>query len=186
MHSQLLLQASPVTANEGELSVQKARTVRNVELAEKAQQSQYLQLQKHLLLLPYQAADYMPTGSYPGCVNNSNTSTGCSGDSSSAMQAPVGLLAQPLSREAKGKRLADCVEALIGAVYLTAAAEAAAAAANGQGQLAAPVAAAGLLSGGTPVSTEGLAAAASFCAAVGILPSGRLLLSHLFICLQTM
>jgi hypothetical protein len=159
----LCSQANPADANEGELSVQKATLVRNVQLARKARgQNSLLQLERHMLLLPLSsvkdcASDYTPTGTYPG---SSSSSTGCA----------VGLQ-RPSSceREERGKRLADGVEALIGAVYLTAAAAVAGASGMSEGGAAAQ----GIVGRSSmPVSEQGLAAAAAFCEAVGILPPG--------------
>jgi hypothetical protein len=168
-------QANSADANEGELSVQKATLVRNVALVRKAQgPHSQLQLDRHMLLLPLSsvkdcAADYTPTGSYPQA--NSSSSRGFA----------VGLQ-RPSSCERleRGKRLADGVEALIGAVYLTAAA--AAGGGGGGGGAVLPGAGVGPQSSSSssmPVSEQGLAAAAAFCEAVGILPPGALLASNL-------
>jgi dsRNA-specific ribonuclease len=147
----MLLQAQP-NSNEGELSVAKARLVRNVALAAAAQAPQ-LALPAHLLLVPYSAARYTPTGA----LARGSGSGGGGGSGGSGSSVPLRLLAQPQQAAMQGKRLADAVEALIGGVYLTAAAAAATAAAA---------------DGDAPVSQAGLQAAARFCDAAGVLPSG--------------
>ncbi|WIA14737.1 hypothetical protein OEZ85_003223 [Tetradesmus obliquus] len=165
------LQVNPADANEGELSVQKATLVRNVELARKAHgRGSQLQLDRHMLLLPFSSvvhcADaYTPTGAYPGSSSSSSSSSSWA----IGLQRP-----QSCERQEKGKRLADGVEALIGAVYLTAAA--AAAAPNGVVGSTGSAAVQGVMAGSSgssmPVSERGLAAAAAFCEAIGVLPPG--------------
>eukprot|EP00879_Flechtneria_rotunda_P005312 GHRR01005599.1.p1 GENE.GHRR01005599.1~~GHRR01005599.1.p1 ORF type:complete len:445 (+),score=184.70 GHRR01005599.1:92-1336(+) len=88
-----------------------------------------------------------------------------SNSSQKAHIAALGLLMLPQERKERGKRLADAVEACIGAVYLTAAAAAAASGTAGSSGST-------LGSGRVPVSGPGLAAAAAFCEAVGVLPQG--------------
>jgi hypothetical protein len=120
-----------------------------------------------MLLLPFSsvkdcAAEYTPTGSYP------------QSDSSSSSGFAVGLQ-RPSSCERleRGKRLADGVEALTGAIYLTAATAAAAGGLVAPGAGAMPQSSSSC-SSRMPVSEQGLAAAAAFCEAVGILPGGTL------------
>jgi hypothetical protein len=131
-----------------------------------------------MLLLPFSsikdcAADYTPTGSYPQSDSSSNSSSGFA----------VGLQ-RPSScqRLERGKRLADGVEALIGAIYLTAATEAAeGAVAPGAGVMpqSSNSSSSSSSSSSMPVSEQGLAAAAAFCEAVGILPEGTLCVHNL-------
>lgn len=150
-------------------------------LADIAQQPG-LSLQHALHLLPYRSDKYTPTGHTPAAVGGMGGATaavvGDAGSSSSSGGAvgPIGLFrrkphqrlqglpgqqtVKPIEQEAwleekAGKRLADCVEALIGAVYCSAAA-----AGDGEGSV--------------PVSEAGLAAAAAFCEAIGVLPQGAL------------
>lgn len=143
--------------------MQKATIIRNVALARKAQDSA-LSLQHHLHLLPYHPDQYTPTGHLPAAA-------AAVGSSGSSQTGPLGLFSQPLQSSKPGKRLADCVEALIGAVYLSAAAKArsvpaATSPATGAGGAAG-------VSSEQPVSDAGLAAAAAFCEAVGVLPEGE-------------
>ena len=149
------------------------------------------------------AADAAPgaasVGAAPGAAAVANGGGGCS--PSDAARHPkqeqppaVGLLRGPGWKEQRGKKLADGVEALIGAVYLTAAAGEAVAAAGRGGDVAAAAGEegrgrgregeiaradgstgglSGAVSGGLPVSQAGLAAAAAFCEAAGLLPKGK-------------
>jgi hypothetical protein len=168
-----LVQVNPTSVNEGELSVAKATIIRNVALARKALEPS-LSLQQHLHLLPYHSDLYSPTGHLPATNSSSSSGGGKTG--------PIGLFLRdrtassvPIESEAfeveiRGKRLADCVEALIGAVYLSAAAkadsaEAEAAAGGGSWGVSS-------ISSVMPVSEAGLAAAAAFCEAAGVLPTG--------------
>jgi hypothetical protein len=136
--------------------VKKATIIRNVELACKALD---LSLEQHLHLQRYQPDLYTPTGHLPAGQQAGTAAT-------AAAAGSVGLYAlsqqQPIS--IRGKRLADCVEALIGAVYLAATAAAGGSGAAGLG--------CGGGSGGLLVSEAGLRAAADFCEAAGILPEG--------------
>jgi hypothetical protein len=105
----------PPDANEGELSLAKAQVVRNVRLARLAR-ARPLLLQYQLRLHPFDNCLWTPTGT----------------------DSILGLFEGGQQTTFKGKRLADGVEALIGAFYLAgAAAEAAenttAAAAGGAG-----------------------------------------------------
>jgi dsRNA-specific ribonuclease len=167
------LQDSPPDKNEGELSVDKATAIRNVQLAAIAQRP-HLSLQQHLHLLPYRSDLYTPTGHLHMDQSSASAPTYNSSSSNGARRAgPIGLLMrpnqgsnsrpiedEPFETEKAGKRLADCVEALIGAVYLSAAAQEAVAAGAGR------------VLGDLPVSQAGLAAAAAFCEAAGVLPPG--------------
>jgi hypothetical protein len=93
----------PPDANEGELSLAKAQVVRNVRLARLAR-ARPLLLQYQLRLHPFDNCLWTPTGT----------------------DAVLGLFEGGPQTTFKGKRLADGVEALIGAFYLAgAAAEAA-------------------------------------------------------------
>lgn len=167
-------QVSDVSFNEGQLSVAKARIIRNVELARKAQ-APTLSLQQHLHLLPYKSDLYTPTGHLQSAgPAGAAAPTSSMHSSSSSRTGPRGLFLRPQGSESaglpidsegfggqcNGKRLADGVEALIGAVYLSAEAEAGGAAGRkGVGSA-------------TPVWEPGLAAAAVFCEATGVLPPG--------------
>lgn len=139
--------------------MKKATIIRNVELARKAQ-NPHLSLQQHLHLHRYQPDLYTPTGHLPAGQQAGTAAT-------AAAAGPVGLyaLSQQQPIRIRGKRLADCVEALIGAVYLSATAAAA-------GGSAAAALGCGSGSGGLPVSEAGLKAAAEFCEAADILPKG--------------
>jgi hypothetical protein len=120
----------PPDANEGELSVAKAQVVRNVRLARLAR-SRPLLLQYQLRLHPYDSCLWTPNG----------------------CDAVLGLFEGGPKTTFKGKRLADGIESLIGAFYLTGAAAeaaknvAAAGAAAGSGTPAAAAAAAGAAAG---------------------------------------
>jgi len=97
------VQAMPGDANEGELSVAKAQVVRNVRLARLAR-SKPLLLQYQLRMHPFDNCLWTPNG----------------------CDSVLGLFDNGPQTTFKGKRLADGIEALIGAFYLSgAAAEAA-------------------------------------------------------------
>jgi dsRNA-specific ribonuclease len=138
-------------------------------LAGKAQ-ARTLSLQQYLHLLPYQPDLYTPTGHLPAAAGGAAPAAAVSSKSSSGSKiGPIGLF----QRQQKGsadppielqrKQLTDGLKALIGAAYLSAAAEA------------------GLLSGAAgrtgagsaaPVFEPGLAAAAVVCQVTGVLPAG--------------
>lgn len=126
------VQVLPRDTNEGELSVIKARLVRNVRLARIAT-TQPLLLQYRLLLYPATAALWTPTGDV----------------------VALGLFSAGPLAIMRGKRFADCMEALIGAMYVAGAAATGAAA--GPDAL-------------RSVSAFGLTSAATLCAALGVLP----------------
>lgn len=97
------VQAMPGDANEGELSVAKAQVVRNVRLA-RLGRSKPLLLQYQLRMHPFDNCLWTPNG----------------------CNSVLGLFDNGPQTTFKGKRLADGIEALIGAFYLSgAAAEAA-------------------------------------------------------------
>jgi hypothetical protein len=167
----------PDNTNEGELSVAKAQVVRNVRLARLAR-SKPLLMQYQLRIHPFDNYLWTPNG----------------------CDSVLGLFDGGPKTTFKGKRLADGIESLIGAFYLTgAAAEAArntAAAATGSdgppNRTAAAAAAAGLGSEiygvnepSVPalldaaswvwhrVSQPGLEAAAALCEVLEVLPAGK-------------
>jgi hypothetical protein len=179
----LLLQAMPDDANEGELSVAKAQVVRNVRLARLARSKP--------LLMQYQLRIH-PSDNYLWTPN------GC--------ESVLGLFDDGFQTAFQGKRLADGIESLIGAFYLTgAAAEAArnttAAATGVAGPLNGTAAAArrgseiyGVDEPSVPalldaaswvwhrVSQPGLEAAAALCEVLEVLPAGEFPIHG---CLQT-
>lgn len=160
------VQGFPPDANEGELSVAKARIIRNLRLAQLGR-SAPLYLQYQLRSFPYDNSLWTPTGT----------------------QSVLGLFEDGRTYTCKGKRIADGVESLIGAFYIAGAAKEAAlkvvAAGAGPGgdSTAATAAAAAGLSGNSSadvtswvwhrVSRGGLVAAAAFCEVVGVLPAGE-------------
>lgn len=176
----LPLQVNDPSTNEGELSVSKARIIRNVQLASKAQEP-HLSLQQHLHLLPYQPELYTPTGYLPAESGEglAPAATAAAAAAPVSLYAPAQAGSNPAGRvlswqgeaqevTVKGKRLADSVEALIGAVYL-----AGAAAAGGSSAATGTALGVGGVGGDhPPVSDAGLAASAAFCEAAGILPAG--------------
>jgi hypothetical protein len=177
-------QVLPQDANEGELSVAKARLVRNLRLAQLGSNLPLL-LQYQLRSHPFDNSLWTPDGS----------------------SSVMGLLQGGGKHTMKGKRIADGVESLIGAFYLagaareaaeaTAGAGAAAAAGHGDGLMSAAAAdgsnpsctkaaTAGTSSSGSKggsasdaaawvwhrVSGPGLVAAAALCEALNVLPAG--------------
>jgi hypothetical protein len=125
----------PRDANEGQLSVAKARLVRNLRLAQLGCSTPLL-LQYQLRSHPFDNSLWTPDGS----------------------SSVLGLLQNGGRHTFKGKRIADGVEALIGALYLAGVAREAA-----QGAAAGPAAApaAAGLAGLTSVNTNGSSTAMS-------------------------
>lgn len=165
VHLLLCAQVLPTDANEGELSMGKARLVRNLRLAQLGSNSPLL-LQYQLRFHPFDNSLWTPTG-----------------DSS-----VLGLFAGSAAHTLKGKRIADGIESLIGAFYLAGAAQEAAQATAGSssGTAAAAAAAASSAGGGGGgglcdaaswvwhrVSRPGLVAAAALCEALSVLPAGE-------------
>jgi hypothetical protein len=162
----------PQDANEGELSVAKARLVRNLRLAQLGSNLPLL-LQYQLRSHPFDNSLWTPDGS----------------------SSVMGLLQGGGKHTMKGKRIADGVESLIGAFYLAGAAREAAEATAGAGAAAAAgsntsctkAATAGTSSSGSKggsasdaaawvwhrVSGPGLVAAAALCEALNVLPAGE-------------
>jgi hypothetical protein len=157
-------QSSAAGANEGELSVTKARMIRNFALAEVAK-GDVLQMANLLHLLPFNAALYTPTGSCGASSSGGNSMKHDKGAAIKLLQqysTPDGSVC-----EQRGKKLADAVEALIGAIYLTAASAGLRSQPGSNSSNTSSI----LHSG---VSSVGLAAAAAFCKAVQVLPAGEL------------
>jgi hypothetical protein len=166
------LQVLPNDANEGELSVAKARLLRNLRLAQLGANSPLL-LQYQLRSHPFDNSLWTPDGS----------------------DNVMGLMRGGWQHTFKGKCIADGVESLIGAFYVAGAAREAAEATAGAGSAAAAAAACGVGVGGVGgaggsssgaadaaawvwhrVSGPGLVAAAALCEALNVLPAGEVLL----------
>jgi hypothetical protein len=172
----MCLQVLPSDANEGELSVAKARMVRNLRLAQLGASTPLL-LQYQLRSHPFDNSLWTPDGS----------------------DDVLGLMRGGWQHTFKGKRIADGVESLIGAFYVAGAAREAAEATAGAAAspAAAAAAACGVGVGGLGgaagsssrgvkdatadaaawvwhrVSGPGLVAAAALCEALNVLPAGE-------------